>query len=77
MSEAVVVSAVRGSREKELFLKLPWKFYRGNPAWVPPMLFDVRKQTDPKRGEFFQTLAGRVFFGTARARDRRPHRGDA
>ncbi len=62
MSEVVVVSAVSGSREKELFLKLPWKFYRGNPAWVPPMLFDVRKQTDPKQGDFFKHSQAEFFL---------------
>lgn len=62
MSDVVVVSEVNGRREKELFLKLPWKFYRGNPAWVPPMLFDVRKQTDPKNGDFFKHSQAAFFL---------------
>lgn len=62
MSGPVRVSAVRGWFEKEAFLKLPWRFYRGDPAWVPPMLFDVRKQTDPKRGDFFQHSQAEFFL---------------
>ena len=58
----VVVSGVNGRREKEIFLKLPWRFYRGNPAWVPPMLFDVRKQTDPARGDFFKHSQAEFFL---------------
>ncbi|TSJ79026.1 N-acetyltransferase [Rariglobus hedericola] len=43
-------------------MKLPWRFYRGNTAWVPPMLFDVRTQTDPKRGEFFKHSQAEFFL---------------
>ncbi|AKC83733.1 hypothetical protein IMCC26134_14840 [Verrucomicrobia bacterium IMCC26134] len=62
MNTSVIVTAVRGRREKEIFLKLPWRFYRGNPVWVPPMLFDVRAMTDPKRGDFFKHSDGEFFL---------------
>ena len=61
MSEAIRVVPVETRRDREIFLKLPWQFYRNLPAWVPPMIFDVRSQIDPKKGDFFKHSQG-VFF---------------
>ena len=41
-------------REKELFLTFPWRIYRGDPLWVPPILSERRKETDPSSGLFFK-----------------------
>ncbi len=62
MSGAVQVSPVRDQRDREIFLRLPWRFYRDQPAWVPPLLFDVRGQLDPKRGDFFKHSEGEFFL---------------
>ena len=62
MSGDVQVSAVRSAREREIFLRLPWRFYHDLPAWVPPLLFDVRGQLDPKRGDFFKHSEGEFFL---------------
>ena len=42
------------AREKEIFLTFPWKIYRHDPLWVPPILSERRKASDPSRGLFFQ-----------------------
>ena len=62
MTRDVRVEPVRSRSEREAFLKLPWRFYRDQPAWVPPMLFDVRRQIDPRRGDFFRHSAGEFFL---------------
>jgi GNAT superfamily N-acetyltransferase len=56
------VAPVRTSSQREAFLKLPWEFYRDLPAWVPPMIFDVRGQIDPARGDFFKHSQGEFFL---------------
>src|SRR5574342_568356 len=48
------VRQVVTGREKEIFLTFPWKIYRHDPLWVPPILSERRKATDPSRGLFFQ-----------------------
>lgn len=49
MSEsAVTVRAVAGSTDLEHFLRLPWRIYRTDPHWVPPLLADVRAALEPK-----------------------------
>jgi GNAT superfamily N-acetyltransferase len=62
MSQPVQIVPVRTRSEREAFLNVPWHFYRGNPAWVPPMLFDVRRQLDPAQGDFFRHSTGAFFI---------------
>ncbi len=41
-------------REKEIFLTFPWKIYRGDSLWVPPILPERRKEAHPSSGLFFK-----------------------
>lgn len=50
----ILVKPVSGHLEKELLLTFPWKIFRGDPLWVPPLLTDLRQATDPKQGVFFK-----------------------
>lgn len=62
MSQAVRIVPVRDRRGREVFLRLPARFYRDHPAWVPPLYADVGKQLDPRQGEFFKHSAGQFFL---------------
>lgn len=50
----IEVRKVTTKREKELFLTFPWKIYRSDPLWVPPILSERRKEADPSTGLFFK-----------------------
>ena len=50
----VEVRLARSPREKNLFLTFPYRVYKGDPLWVPPVLSERRKLIDPRRGKFFQ-----------------------
>ena len=50
----IEVRKVCTQREREIFLTFPWKIYRGDPLWVPPILPERRKAIDPSRGMFFK-----------------------
>jgi GNAT superfamily N-acetyltransferase len=50
----VQVIPVRNQREKEMFIKCPWRIYKNDPIWVPPLLPERRKLLDPKQGPFFK-----------------------
>jgi hypothetical protein len=41
-------------REKHIFLTFPWRIYKKDPLWVPPILSERVKATDPARGMFFK-----------------------
>ncbi len=51
---SVQVLPIRSRSEREKFLAFPWKIYRGDPLWVPPLLPDRRKFIDPRSGPFFK-----------------------
>jgi hypothetical protein len=50
----ITIREVANKRELHTFLTFPWKIYKGDPLWVPPILADRYKLVDPKRGVFFQ-----------------------
>jgi len=53
MPEALEIVPVAGKRQFETFIKLPWKIYKGDPAWVPPLLMELRATLDIKKNPFF------------------------
>ena len=36
------------------FIKLPWKVYRNDQNWVPPLIFDMKNTLDRKKNPFFE-----------------------
>ena len=51
----IEIRQVKTHRENiQQFLTFPWKIYRDDPLWVPPILADRWKTVDPERGVFFQ-----------------------
>ena len=50
----IEVRPIRTAREKHAFLTFPWQIYRKDPLWVPPLLPERRKATDPRQGPFFR-----------------------
>jgi len=43
---------VASRRDVDLFLNMPRAIYRGDPAWVPPLMFDKRQQLAPSHPFF-------------------------
>ncbi len=48
----VKIKKVENRRDLKKFIMLPWKIYRGDPNWVPPIISDVKKLLDRKRHPF-------------------------
>jgi hypothetical protein len=49
----IEVRPVRGTKELEIFLHVPWNIgMKEEKNWVPPLLDDYRKQLDPKKSVF-------------------------
>lgn len=50
---SIDVRPVRGSKDLEVFLHVPWNIGLAEEKnWVPPLLDDYRKQLDPKKSVF-------------------------
>lgn len=58
----ITVRPVQSSREKRLFLTFPWRVFRGDPLWVPPLLPDLIERTDTRHGLFFRRGGEAEFF---------------
>ena len=58
----MTVREIASPRDRDAFLKLPWRLYRGNPQWVPPLLSSLRRQLDPTRNPFFQHAEMRLYL---------------
>ena len=43
------------------FIKLPWKIYKGNKCWVPPMIKEMLESLDPEK-EMTETKISREIF---------------
>jgi GNAT superfamily N-acetyltransferase len=59
----IEIRPVQNNREKHAFLTFPWQIYKNDPLWVPPLLPEREKNTDPARGLFFKN--GYADFFTA------------
>ncbi len=52
MSQVQIV-AVETSKERKQFARLPGILHSDDPNWVPPIMGEVLKQLDPRRGPYF------------------------
>jgi GNAT superfamily N-acetyltransferase len=64
----IEVRPVRTRREKRLFLTFPWRIYKDDPLWVPPLLPERRKVLDPQQGLFFRNGYADFFIAWADGR---------
>jgi GNAT superfamily N-acetyltransferase len=62
---AVSLRPVRTDRERRIFLTFPWRIYRDDPLWVPPLIPEIAKRIDPEQGALLQR-GNAEFFGPAR-----------
>ena len=51
---AVSISEVRSRAERDAFIKFPWRIYKNDPAWVPPLIIERKAFLDRKRHPFYQ-----------------------
>lgn len=64
----IQVRPVCTRRERRAFLTLPWRIYRDDPLWVPPLLSERAKTIDPERGPFFQHGEAECFVAWQKGR---------
>jgi GNAT superfamily N-acetyltransferase len=50
----IKISQVRSRKDRDVFIKFPWKIYRDDPAWVPPLLIERKAFLDRKRHPFYR-----------------------
>jgi GNAT superfamily N-acetyltransferase len=50
----IEVSQVTDRKERDQFIKFPWRIYQNDPAWVPPLIIERKAFLDRKRHPFYQ-----------------------
>jgi GNAT superfamily N-acetyltransferase len=63
------VRPVASKGDLNTFIKLPWRLYRNEPLWVPPLLFERKRFFDRQGNPFFQHAEAEYFLAW---RDDRP-----
>jgi hypothetical protein len=58
----MVVREVVSRRDRNRFIKLPWKIYEHDKNWVPPLIAERRELLDPRRNPFFEHAEVRLFL---------------
>ncbi len=53
---------VENEVDKMRFIKFPWSIYRDYPNWVPPLIYDVRKNLDTSKNPFYSHARIKLFL---------------
>ncbi len=66
---SIEIRRVGGGRDRNAFIKLPWRLHGNEEHWVPPLLLDVKRRLDPAKNPFFAHAEVQLFLAL---RDGRP-----
>jgi hypothetical protein len=58
----VVIQPVATARQRASFLELPWKLYRGDPLWMPPLRRNQRELAGFARHPFYEQAESQAFL---------------
>jgi ribosomal protein S18 acetylase RimI-like enzyme len=58
----VEITQVGSKRERDAFIKFPWRIYQGDPAWVPPLLLERKEFLDQTKHPFFDHGTAALFL---------------
>jgi hypothetical protein len=56
------VRPLRGRRELNAFIRLPWRLYRGSANWVPPLISERKRHLSRGRNPFFEHAEAEYFL---------------
>lgn len=59
------VSAATTDSEKMQFIRFPWRVYKGDPYWVPPLIGDRKAMFDPKKNPSLEHMEVALFLASA------------
>ncbi len=50
----VEIIQVRSRAERDAFIKFPWRIYKHDPAWVPPLLLERKEFLNRRKHPFYE-----------------------
>ncbi len=57
----IEIREVESRSQLSAFIKLPWKIYKGNPNWVPPLISSVKAMLDTKNNPFYRSATIKLY----------------
>jgi GNAT superfamily N-acetyltransferase len=54
VGQGIEIACVHTGLDRDRFVKLPWRIYRDDLHWVPPLLMERHEFLDPAKNPFFQ-----------------------
>jgi hypothetical protein len=58
--QALTIEEVKNRKDLMAFIRFPWKIYRGNRYWVPPLIKDLLSKFSPSHP--FRSHSERALF---------------
>jgi len=62
MSSSIQIQEVATKRDLRAFVRFPWRVYRGDPNWVPPLISEQLNYLSPEKNPFFQRAQAALFL---------------
>jgi hypothetical protein len=62
MMSEITVKKVSSKSELNEFIKFPWKIYKGDEHWVPPLLMEQKTLLDKQKNPFFKAADADYFL---------------
>ena len=59
---SIEIKAVESKREMKIFVKVPFKIFKGNSNWVPPLILDDLETFDKNRNPCFENSEAKFFI---------------
>lgn len=53
----MIIRDVETQKEKDRFIRLPWRIYKNHRRWVPPLIIERREFLNPLKNPFFEHAA--------------------
>jgi hypothetical protein len=67
-TDDVEVVEVKGAGDLNKFIKFPWKIYKGDPNWVPPLIIDRKDFFNKQKNPFYKVAETQLFLARHRGK---------
>ena len=61
-TNSVTVVPVENKKDLNNFIKVPWKIYKNDPHWVPPLISQMKANLDQSKHPFFEHSEADLFI---------------
>lgn len=58
----ISIKPVKTKSELNRFIKFPWKIYKNDPYWVPPLIMESKKYLNQKKNPFLKNAKVQLFI---------------